>query len=646
MLTLDNIGMEYSGRWLFRNVSYQFLPGETVGLIGRNGAGKSTLLKIIIDQLSPTEGKVHRAGTMHIGFFNQDLLSFETDRSIFEVAREAFRPLLDLKTEIDRLLQRIEEGETDVELWDELDRKQLEFKNRGGDQLESRVYAVLDGLGFTTEEHQMPYKSFSGGWRMRVQLAKMLLMEPEVLLLDEPTNHLDLPSIQWLESYLKTFRGSTIIVSHDRFFLDRVAEKILEISLKQLNVYAGNYAFFLKEKALRQDQHLKAYENQQKQIADQEKFINRFRAKATKAKQVQSKIKQLDKIDRLEAPEEEVVDLHIRFTMKETSGKEVLKLKEVEKAYDSKVILKEAEGTVLRGDKIALIGANGTGKSTLLRIMADTEPFDGNRAEGYRVKSSFFAQHQLEALNLQRNIFDELNYTISDKSEQEIRDTLGAFMFSGEEIEKKIHVLSGGEKSRVALAKTLMSEANFLLLDEPTNHLDIPSIQILSQALNAYEGTYVVVSHDRYFLSHIANKIWYIEDQQIKEYPGTYREFVEWKARQEAAQQVVETNVQQAVSQTQDPAGTSKADDYQARKQRRNRIKKLQREQERVESAIAELEEKLEALHLKMAEPAVAADYNKLSEVQEEVQKVEAKTAALHEEWESVLMELEELEEG
>ncbi|MEL6134161.1 MAG: ABC-F family ATP-binding cassette domain-containing protein, partial [Bacteroidota bacterium] len=541
--------------------------------------------------------------------FNQDLLSFETERSIFEVAREAFRPLLDLQTEIDQLLQRIETGETDVALWDELDQKQLEFKNRGGEQLESRVYSVLDGLGFTSVEHQMPYKSFSGGWRMRVQLAKMLLMEPEVLLLDEPTNHLDLPSIQWLESYLKTFRGSTIIVSHDRFFLDRVAEKILEISLKQLNVYAGNYAFYLKEKALRQDQHLKAYENQQKQIADQEKFINRFRAKATKAKQVQSKIKQLDKIDRLEAPEEEVVDLHIRFTMKETSGKEVLKLKEVQKAYDSKVILQEAEGTVLRGDKIALIGANGTGKSTLLRIMAATEPFKGNREEGYRVKSSFFAQHQLEALNLQRNIFDELNYTISDKSEQEIRDTLGAFMFSGEEIEKKIHVLSGGEKSRVALAKTLMSEANFLLLDEPTNHLDIPSIQVLSQALNAYEGTYVVVSHDRYFLSHIANKIWYIEDQQIKEYPGTYGEFVDWKARQEAAQ-TSETDTQALVSdQSKEDTSSSKAEDYQARKQRRNRIKKLTREQERLESEIVEREEQLAALHLKMAEPEIAADY-------------------------------------
>ncbi|MEO0898420.1 MAG: ABC-F family ATP-binding cassette domain-containing protein [Bacteroidota bacterium] len=644
MLSLENIGMEYSGRWLFRNIGYQFIPGETVGLIGRNGAGKSTLLKIISDSLIPTEGKVHKAGKMLIAFFNQDLLSYETDRSIFEVARDAFADLLALKEEIDGLLKRMEEGETGNDLWDAMDSKQAEFETKGGPQMDAKVHSVLSGLGFKAFEHDMPYATFSGGWRMRVQLARLLLMEPDVLLLDEPTNHLDLPSIQWLEGYLKSFPGSTIIVSHDRFFLDRVAEKILEISLKKLNVYSGNYTFYLKEKEERAALHLKAYENQQKQIADQEKFINRFRAKATKAKQVQSKIKQLDKMDKLEAPEEEVVDFHMRFTMKVRSGKEVLRLKEISKSYGPKVIIQEGEATVLRGDKIALIGANGTGKSTLLRIMADSETFDGNREEGYQVESSFFAQHQLEALNLSNSIFDELNDHSADKTELEVRSTAGAFMFSGEEIEKQIKVLSGGEKSRVALAKTLMSEANFLLLDEPTNHLDIPSIHILSQALNAYEGTYVVVSHDRFFLSKIANKIWYIQDQSIKEYPGTYDEFVDWKKRQEEATLAQEKAANASIPDQSKKEG--KQLDHQEKKRRKNRLKKLEREQERVEAEIMKLEEQLSSLEEKMAQPDVASDFDKLSEVQKEHQSTTESLEEKNEKWEEILMEMEELNEG
>ncbi|MCI4670236.1 MAG: ABC-F family ATP-binding cassette domain-containing protein [Bacteroidia bacterium] len=642
MLSLENIGMEYAGRWLFRNISYQFIPKETVGLIGRNGAGKSTLLKIIADQVSPSEGKVHKAGKLKVAFFNQDLLSYQTDRSIFEVARDAFAPLLELKEEIDGLLKRMEDGETGNELWDALDAKQGEFENRGGPQMEARVRSVLDGLGFKAFEQDMAYATFSGGWRMRVQLARLLLMEPEILLLDEPTNHLDLPSIQWLESYLKSFSGSTIIVSHDRFFLDRVSEKILEISLRQMHIYAGNYTFYMKEKELRKDLQQKAFENQQKQIADQEKFINRFRAKATKAKAVQSKIKQLDKIDRIEAPEEEVVDFHIRFTMKVRSGKEVLRLKEINKAYGPKTIIENGEATVLRGDKIALIGANGTGKSTLLRILADSEKYQGQREEGYQVQSSFFAQHQLEALDLKRSIFEELSYHSAEKTELEVRSTLGAFMFSGEEVEKKIQVLSGGEKSRVALAKTLMSEANFLLLDEPTNHLDIPSIHILSQALNNYEGTYVVVSHDRFFLSKIANKIWYIEDHSIKEYPGSYEEFVNWKQKQEQKAQeakIIQTNSSKASS-------VDKTEDFQAKKQKKNRLKKLEREQEKIEGSIMDLEEKLESKEAEMASPEVASDFERLSQIQQDHQEIQKKLENLNQEWEKIVEEVEELTEN
>ncbi len=640
MLTLDHVGMEYGGRWLFRDATYQFIPGETVGLIGRNGAGKSTLLKIIVGELSPSEGAVRRAGTIDVAFFNQDLLSVETDRPIFEVAREAFAPLLALQTEIEDILGRMEAGETDQDLLDQLSSKQTEFDHKGGPQMDARVHSILSGLGFPADEHDAPYKTFSGGWRMRVQLAKLLLMDPEVLLLDEPTNHLDLPSIQWLENYLKTFQGATIIVSHDRFFLDRVAEKILEISLKQLHIYAGNYTYYQAEKELRQDQHRKAYENQQKHIAEQEAFINRFRAKATKARQAQSKLKQLEKLERIEAPEEEVVDLTIRFTMRETSGKEVLRLKSIAKRYDEKVILVDASATVMRGDKIALIGANGTGKSTLLRILADHETYGGQREEGYRVTSGFFAQHQLEALNLKRTIIGELEHHVRDKTDLELRTTLGSFMFSGDDIHKPIQVLSGGEKSRVALAKTLLSEANFLLLDEPTNHLDIASIQILSQALNAYEGTYVVVSHDRFFLRHVANKIWYIEDQQVKEYPGTYEEFEAWQERK-AAEAVHMSQVSNLpTTETPPPSSTI---DYKAQKQRKNRLKKVQQQITTIEAEIEALENKAAALAISMADPAVAVDYDKISAIQAEHQTIQQTIEDKTTRWESLAEELEEL---
>ncbi len=645
MLSIENLGIEFSGKWLLRNANCQFLPGECIGLIGRNGAGKSTLLRIIADEQSPSEGKIHKAGGYTIAFFNQDLLSYQTDRSIVEVAKEAFAPLLLLKNEIDELLQKMERGEANATDWDQLASKQAEFETKEGNQIAAKVHHVLGGLGFSDEEIHQPYYTFSGGWRMRVLLAKMLLMEPSVLMLDEPTNHLDLPSIQWLEQYLKSFPGTCIIVSHDRFFVDRVAQRIVEISLKQLQLYGGNYSYYAKEKALRMEQQQRAYENQQKHIADQERFINRFRYKASKARQVQSKIKLLEKLEKIEAPEEEHVNLSIRFKMRITSGKEVMNLKHLSKAYGDKVILTDTQATVWRGDKIALIGANGLGKSTLLRIIANTESFEGERKLGHNVIDSFFAQHQLESLNLANTILQEVSEIATDKTENKIRGILGCFMFSGEEVEKKIRVLSGGEKSRVALAKTLLSEANFLLLDEPTNHLDIPSIQILVESLNAYEGTYILVSHDRFFLEKVANKVWYIEDHQIKEYLGTYGEYAEWKARQaaEAALATTTKTAPQLVAEVEKPQKTNKLG-YKEQRRLENRIKKLSRDQEKVEESISDLEAKQAELQAVMASPEVARDYNKLREGQIALDRLAAEIESETEAWEAILMELEELE--
>ena len=646
MLSIENLGIEFSGRWLLRNASYQFLPGQRIGLIGRNGAGKSTLLRLINGDMSPSEGKIHKAGKIKIAFFNQDLLSYQTDRPIVDVAKDAFADLLALGKEIDQILHKLEHGEGEAELWDQLASKQDTFETQGGNTIDAQVHSVLSGLGFSAEEHHQPYHTFSGGWRMRVLLAQMLLTQPDILMLDEPTNHLDLPSIQWLETYLKTFRGTCIVVSHDRFFIDRISQKIVEISFQQIQEYSGNYSFYLKEKALRQEQQQAAFENQQKHIAQQEQFINRFRYKASKAKQVQSKIKQLEKIKRVNAPEEERVSLKIRFVMKEKSGKEVLKLRNIHKAYGDKEILKDTTATVMRGDKIALIGANGLGKSTLLRIMTGGEPFEGSCEAGHQVSSAFFAQHQLEALNLQNTILQEVTDASTGKTETELRTLLGCFMFSGEESEKKIQVLSGGEKSRVALAKTLLSEANFLLLDEPTNHLDIQSIQILVESLNAYEGTYVLVSHDRFFLQQVANKIWYIENKQVKEYIGTYQEFEDWQARIEAAK---EAKTKDSISQKSKPitplpdSKPKKSTSFAEKKAQKNRLKKLERMQEKLETEIEQMEAKIAEMELEMADPEIASDFARLSEAQNQYDARQAALDKKTEEWEAVLLEIEEL---
>jgi ATP-binding cassette subfamily F protein 3 len=487
---------------------------------------------------------------------------------------------------------------------------------------------------------------------MRVLLAKMLLEEPGVLLLDEPTNHLDLPSIQWLENYLKGFGGITIIVSHDRFFIDRMADKILEISLKKLNEYAGNYSYYLEEKAIRHEQQQRSYENQQKYIEQQERFITRFKAKATKAKQAQSKLKQLEKIDRIEAPEEEGFGFNLRFQLSQKSGKEVIRLRHINKAYGSKEILQNSDGTILKGDKIALIGANGLGKSTLLRIVAGTESHQGACETGHNVIPAFFAQHQLESLDIKANILEEIAKAGAGFTETELRGILGCFMFSGDEVEKKIKVLSGGERSRVAMAKTLISHANFLLLDEPTNHLDIPSIQVLIQALNAYEGTYIIVSHDRWFLQQVANKIWFIEEKKLKEYPGTYEEYEHWKAKREAEGEAggeARGEKREARQDKREARGGTEEKkqvlDYKERKQIQNKIKKLKRDIEEFEEKIEALEAEKEAVIMKLATPEVASDYTKLSEAQAEMAKLDEEILDFTAQWEEALEALEEMGE-
>lgn len=640
MLNLENIGLEFAGRWLFSDISYQFLEGERVGLLGRNGTGKSTLLRIITGDITPTEGRVNRASTTKIAFFNQDLLSYETEMPIYDLVKQAFGGLIVLENEIEDLLHRIENGDINPDTWDDLAHKQEEFDHLGGYTIDASIHSVLSGLGMTPDLHYAPYNTFSGGWRMRVLLAKMLLSDPDVLILDEPTNHLDLPSIQWLEEYLKAFRGATILVSHDRQFMDKIATRIIEIKHQSLHIYGGNYSFYLTEREIRSEQHRKNYEKQQDEIRQQERFIERFKAKASKATQAQSRVKALDRMERIEAPEDDISEMNLRFEVGQQPGREVLSVINATKAYTpQRVILENTTATIERGDKIALIGANGLGKSTLLRMLVGTEPFEGERKEGHNVMPAFYAQHQLEALTLTNNLIQELyDGAPANTTDVQLRSLLGCFMFSGDEVFKPIKVLSGGEKSRVALAKTLLTRANLLMLDEPTNHLDINSINVLIRALQAYDGTFVVISHDRWFLSEISNKIWFIEDKQIKEYPGTYDEWERWMAARPAVTPAAPQKVQAHI-----PASEPKAEKPDPAVNK-NRIKKLKSEVSEAEKQVADLEkQKAEQLAL-MATPEYATNFSKMSAAQKLVSLIETKLNAATERWEMLSMEIEELE--
>jgi ATP-binding cassette, subfamily F, member 3 len=541
LLGLQNVTFEFGARTIVEDATWHIQPNERIALIGYNGTGKSTLLKVLTRQFLPSKGTVEQGRETTIGFLHQDLLSFDTEDSILEVAMGAFERVKELEKEIEAIGLELERT-GDESLAHDYSEKLHELEILGGYDIHHKTEEILQGLGFTNENLHKPYKLFSGGWRMRVLLAKMILMHPDVLLLDEPTNHLDLPSIEWLEKYLKNYQGAVVMVSHDRYFLDRMVNKVVELYQQKLHFYTGNYSYYETEKAMRVDIQQKAYENQQDYIRQNEKFVERFKAKASKAAAAQSIVKRLEKLDRIENVEIERPNMRINFSVEKQPGRVLCTLKNVSKSFGELVIMKETGAEIDRGDKIALIGANGKGKSTLLRVIVGSEEFTGERIWGHNVDESFYAQHQLEALNINNNVLDEMRESRSGKTDLELRSLLGCFLFSGDDVDKKIKVLSGGEKARVALAKTIVSKANFLMLDEPTNHLDIHSVDLLIGALNNYEGSIVFVSHDRHFVSKIANKIWEIEDHKIIEFKGSYAEWEDWKERRVAAAKAAELN--------------------------------------------------------------------------------------------------------
>ena len=531
LLGLQNVTFEFGARVIVSEATWHIQPGERIGLIGYNGTGKSTLLKVLVGQYSPSVGTVEKSRETTIGYLHQDLLSFDSNDSITGVALGAFERVMQVEKEIEAYGKQLEANPESEEILHKYTDALHEMDVLDGYNVHYKAEEVLHGLGFSNDDLGKPYKQFSGGWRMRVLLAKMILQAPDVLLLDEPTNHLDLPSIEWLEKYLLSYKGSVVIVSHDKYFLNKMVNKIVELYQRQLHIYTGDYEYYETEKMLRMDMQQKAYENQQDYIRQNERLIERFRAKASKAAMAQSLIKKLDKIELIEDSQLERPNIRINFQVDKVPGRVLVSLKHISKKFGDNIILENASAEIDRGDKIALIGANGKGKSTLLRIVAEAETFEGERIWGHNVDESFYAQHQLEALNINNNLLDEMKDAGSNKTEPELRSLLGGFLFGGDDVDKKIKVLSGGEKARVALAKTIVSKANFLMLDEPTNHLDMHSVELLAESLNKYPGSYILVSHDRYFISKTANKIWEIVDHKIKEFKGTYQEWLEWNER-------------------------------------------------------------------------------------------------------------------
>ena len=650
MIAITNLSYFLGDRALYDSASLHIKPKQKIGLIGQNGTGKSTLLRMIDGEYQPDEGRISKSGDCTIGFLNQDLLSYQSDDSILAVAMQAFERQNQLQVQIDKILYDMEHDYRD-ELVDKLARVQDEFDALDGYTIQSKAESILEGLGFVTDDLHRPLRLFSGGWRMRVMLAKLLLQKPSLLMLDEPTNHLDLPSIQWVEKYVQSYEGAVIVVSHDRAFLDNTVDTIVEVSGGKLNLYSGNYSYYMEEKALRNDIQRGAFENQQAKIKQTERFIERFKAKATKSKQVQSRVKALDRMDVVDQVVDENAKVHFRFQFTTQPGRHVFQLEDASKAYGEKVILDHTNITMERGDKIALIGANGRGKSTALRVVAGTEPIEGKRRLGHNVMFTFYAQHQLESLNVNHNLLEELKYANSTKTETELRTVLGCFLFSGDDVFKQIKVLSGGEKSRVALAKVLLSEANFLLLDEPTNHLDMQSVNILIQALQQYEGSYIVVSHDRYFVESIANKIWYIEDHQIKEYPGTYAEYERWieeRGLQSAvSEKAVVSSAPPQVKSNQPANNNGNAQKNNGNKasspEDAQKLKKAKKQVEELEATINNLEAKKSETEEKLAQPAIYNDSAKLAELNRFYADVKKKLDQATESWETAMMEVEEL---
>lgn len=545
MLRLERISKIYPTGEVLKDVTWEVKTGDRIGLVGVNGAGKSTQLKIIMGEVEPTAGEIIRPTSLHIGYLTQE---FEVDprRTVREEFWTVFQEANQVHHQLIEIPQRMEKADPEEldRLIHQLDRLQRQFEALDGYGLEARIEKILPEMGFTSDDGDRLVSSFSGGWQMRMSLGKILLQTPDILLLDEPTNHLDLETIEWLEKFLKDLTTPMVIVSHDREFLDRLCTKIVETERGVSTTYLGNYSAYLQQKYEQQSAQLSAYERQQKELEKQQAFVDRFRASATRSTQAKSREKQLEKVEKIEAPIADVRTLKFQFPPAVRSGREVVTIKNIVHIYDDKILFLGANLEIERGDRVAFLGPNGAGKSTLLRLIVGLEaPTEGSIEIGkHNVIPSYFEQNQAEALDLTKTVLNTIHDEVPDWKDVEVRSLLGRFLFSGETVLKKVESLSGGEKARLALAKMLLAPANLLILDEPTNHLDIPAKEMLESALKVYEGTVLIVSHDRYFISQVANKIVEIRDGELIVYAGDYHYYLEKldEEKQKAEQKRIE----------------------------------------------------------------------------------------------------------
>lgn len=609
MISVNNVSVVFGGFYLLDSVSFLINKKDRIGLTGRNGAGKSTLLKMLAGLQQPSEGNISMASGVRLGYLPQTMV-YTDGNTVRKEAEKAFSDVLALREEVERMNGRLAErddyeSEAYMRLIERIDEKTELLRLRGEGRVNGEVEVVLKGLGFTAEDMERKCEEFSGGWRMRIELAKILLMKPDIFLLDEPTNHLDIESISWLESFLQGYPGAVVLVSHDRAFLDNVTTRTIEISLGKIYDYKVSYSKFTELRKERIAQQLRAYQNQQKQIKDTEEFIERFRYKATKSVQVQSRIKQLDKLDRIEVEQEDTARIHIRFQPSVRSGEMVVSGRGLAKSYGKKPVLEQVDIDITRGEKIAFVGKNGEGKSTLVKMIMNEIPYEGVLKTGHNVNIGYFAQNQANLLDGRQTVFDTVDHVAVGEIRKKIRDILGAFLFSGEDVDKKVEVLSGGERTRLAMVRLLLEPYNVLILDEPTNHLDMRTKDILKEALRNFEGTVIVVSHDRDFLTGLAEKVYEFADHRVKEYLGGVGDFLAAKKvacfsdyeRWKAGQGKPAAGESTAVATQEEGERLS----YEERKQLNREIRKAEQEVGRLETEIGQLEAEMKATEEEMA---------------------------------------------
>lgn len=642
MISVEQLTVEFGGSPLFDEISFLVNPKDKIALVGKNGAGKTTLLRIFAGKQAPTKGRVTVPKDLTIGYLPQHMIHNE-GTTVLQEAEKAFEHITDLQAQIEQLNIDLAER-TDYEsedyhfLLEKLTHENERLQIIGNGNFYAEIEKTLLGLGFLRTDFERPCAEFSGGWRMRIELAKILLQQPDVLLLDEPTNHLDIESIQWLENFLTTSNGAILLVSHDRAFIDAVTSRTIEISLGKIYDYNVHYSKYLELRKERHEQQVRAYENQQKMIQETEDFIDRFRSKATKAIQVQSRIKQLNKIERLEVDLEDNSRLSLKFPPAPRSGSIPLEIEHLSKAYGNNLILDNVGMIINRGEKVAFVGKNGEGKSTLVKCIMSEIEYSGILKLGHNVKIGYFAQNQASLLDESKSVFETIDYVAVGDIRTKIRDILGAFMFGGEASDKKVKVLSGGERSRLAMIRLLLEPVNLLILDEPTNHLDMRSKDVLKEAIKAFDGTVIVVSHDREFLAGLVTKVYEFGNKKIREHLGGIYEFLQYK-KMDSLRDLEISNSLKAATEVKDKTVSENKLSYEARKEINRKIRKAEKAVEEVETLVSNLEAEIAKMDELLQLPEKASDNEYIMLYQRKQRELEQKVY----EWEILCEELEEI---